>query len=52
VSKTKIEDVYTIIDKLGRGSFGYVVLAQIKNIKSPTFESVVVESSKRRARED
>ena len=32
---TQIENVYDIIDKLGMGSFGYVVLGKLKSIKSP-----------------
>jgi hypothetical protein len=34
VKRTEIEDVFTIVDKLGRGAFGYVVLAQLKQEKS------------------
>lgn len=39
VQQTKIEDVYTIIDKLGQGSFGYVVLAEPKKIKPQVLKS-------------
>lgn len=41
VQEAKIEDLYTIEDKLGKGSFGYVVLAKLKNVRPPKFESVV-----------
>jgi serine/threonine protein kinase len=30
VQQRKVEDNFTIIDKLGRGAFGYVVLAEPK----------------------
>jgi serine/threonine protein kinase len=39
VQHTKIEDAYTIIDKLGQGSFGYVVLAEPKNLKPQKLQS-------------
>jgi hypothetical protein len=29
------------VDKLGKGSFGYVVLAQLKNVRAPKFESEI-----------
>ena len=33
VNSEKVEDKYRIVGKLGRGSFGYVVLATEKNVE-------------------
>lgn len=46
VNSEKVEDKYRIVGKLGRGSFGYVLLATEKNVGFKNVEPQYLEEEK------